>query len=69
MGRSFRDISMSVRFTRACELLAERPCRLVKDVAYELGYSSPQAFARFIRRLSGVTPCELQGELLSRRKP
>lgn len=52
---SFRDLSMTVRHERACELLA-RGSSSVADIALRLGYSHAASFIRAFKLQTGMTP-------------
>jgi AraC-like DNA-binding protein len=54
-GTSYRQAIDRVRFTAAVRLL-EDPTLSIKEISYELGYSSPGNFTRAFRRMSGLTP-------------
>jgi adenylylsulfate kinase-like enzyme/AraC-like DNA-binding protein len=55
---SFRGLQQSLMLEKAKSLLVEG--RSIKDVAFLLGFGSPQAFHRFFVRASGTTPSSLQ---------
>jgi adenylyl-sulfate kinase len=57
-GQSFRDLQQKLLLERATILLGRG--RSIKEVAFDLGFGSPQAFHRFVRRASGQTPASLQ---------
>jgi AraC-like DNA-binding protein len=38
--------------------------RSLIEIALEVGYTSPSAFAQVFRRIAGVTPTEFRGALL-----
>ena len=60
-GTSYRRILEQVRFKAAVRLL-EDPALSMKEIAYELGYSSPGNFTRTFFRMSGVTPTRFRLE-------
>jgi AraC-like DNA-binding protein len=68
-GKSFRQFRRDAVLARAKELLASRPNVPVKEIAFLLGYSSERAFARFIRKALGCSPCELRRALLGLPQP
>ncbi len=55
-GRRFRDFRNQLMLDRARVLLSANGASSIKEVAYLLGYSSPQAFARFVRGMCGRSP-------------
>jgi two-component system response regulator YesN len=59
-GRRFRDLRNELLLRRAKALLSADAALSIKEVAYLLGYRSPQAFARFVRRVSGYSPSGLR---------
>jgi AraC-like DNA-binding protein len=54
-GTSFRELALTVRTERACEMLAD-PDRTVTGIAYRLGYSDVASFVRSFRARTGLTP-------------
>lgn len=54
LGMSFSEWRQRLRFIQALSLL-ERPIS-IKEIALELGYSSPSAFITMFQSLAGVTP-------------
>ncbi len=56
-GLSFRGLQQSLLLERATLLL--RRGSPLKEIAFELGFGSPQSFHRFIKRISGRTPTSL----------
>lgn len=56
-GRGFRDLQQTILLEIATSRLREG--RSIKEVAFDLGFGSPQAFHRFVRRSSGRTPASL----------
>lgn len=56
-GISFRELSLTIRNERACELLAE-PNLAISNIAYRLGYSDVANFSRSFKKLNGVTPSQ-----------
>jgi sulfate adenylyltransferase len=53
-GQTFRQLQRSLLIERAKLLLAQG--RSIKEVAFDLGFASPQSFHRFVRSTSGKTP-------------
>jgi sulfate adenylyltransferase len=56
-GQSFRELQQKLILERATILLGRG--RSIKEAAFDLGFGSPQAFHRFVRRASGQTPASL----------
>lgn len=54
-GRSARDIIQAAVVGQAMRMLLYSN-RSVKEIAYQLGYSHPTHFVRFIKRRQGMTP-------------
>jgi AraC-like DNA-binding protein len=54
-GSSYRGITERILFHRARHLLRE-PMLTIKEIAAELGYSSPSSFVRAFHRVAGTTP-------------
>lgn len=55
-GKTFRELRAEVVGKKAVALLSAEPNRSVKEVAFSLGYQSPRAFSRFLKRTLGSTP-------------
>jgi len=58
-GQSFRQLHHELLLDRAHQLLKQG--KPIKEIAFELGFGSPQAFHRFVRRECGKTPTRLRG--------
>lgn len=56
-GRNFMDRLQELRMERACELL-DNPDYRAYDVAYDVGYDSPNNFSRAFKAYTGLTPSE-----------
>lgn len=65
-GKTFRSVRLQIRFRHACVALTRQPPISIKEVAGELGYATPQAFSRFVVKMSGQCPAQLRVELLHR---
>jgi AraC-like DNA-binding protein len=65
---SFRVTQQRATLKKAQALLLRTPMLSVKEVAFALGYRSPQAFARFCRKLSGFSPAKLRAKIAGLRK-
>jgi len=59
-GRSFHQSRSELLAVKARRLLAIEGTKSIKEIAYSLGYSSPQAFARFVRMACGCSPSQLR---------
>lgn len=57
-GQSFREFQQGLLLERSNTLLQQG--KPIKEVAFELGFGSPQSFHRFVRRASGKTPTSLR---------
>lgn len=60
---SFRDLKQGRQYDKACSMLAETPDRPLKELSFTLGYSTVQAFHRFIINRSGLCPTKLRSSL------
>jgi AraC family transcriptional regulator len=58
-GHAPHQYLTALRIERARELLAD-PARRIIDIALEVGYQTPSAFAAAFRRAVGVTPTEFR---------
>ena len=58
-GTGFRDILDEVRLQTARQQLREQS-DTISDISERLGFSSPQAFLRFFKQNTGVTPGEFR---------
>ena len=56
-GKNFTDRLLELRMQRACELL-DNPDHRSYDVAYDVGYDSPNNFSRAFKAFMGCTPSE-----------
>jgi two-component system response regulator YesN len=59
-GKSFRQCRSELLVVKARELLTSDGTRSIKEIAYSLGYRSPQAFARYVKMASGQSPSQLR---------
>jgi sulfate adenylyltransferase len=57
-GQNFRELQRRLLLERSNALLQQG--KMIKEVAFELGFGTPQSFHRFIRRASGKTPVSLR---------
>ncbi len=53
-GKSFCEYQKAKILERTCCLIATDAALLEKQIAAQIGYSSPDSFARFIKRTTGV---------------
>lgn len=67
-GKSYRGYQQQALFERACKMLSGDPLRSIKEVAFNLRFSSPRSFARFVRRMSGLSPSEIRRKLAANAK-
>lgn len=58
-GTNYRQAIDRVRFQKAVRLLDDSTLS-IKEIGYELGYSSPGNFCRAFLRMSGLTPTEFR---------
>ena len=58
-GFTYSEIINRVRFEKACSLLTSAD-RSVKEISFELGYSSSAAFSRAFKRLAAIAPTTYQ---------
>jgi len=54
-GSSYREVVLSCRFERACQLLADSRL-VVSQISTALGYADPSSFSRFFLCRSGRSP-------------
>lgn len=62
-GMSPGEFRMQHKIRRAMDLLIGKP-ESVKEVAYELGFESPQYFIRIFKKKAGMTPSEYRKQSL-----
>ena len=55
-GLTFREFRKGIILKKALSLLNGSEGLSCKQIAFRLGYKSPAAFARFVRRATGDTP-------------
>src|ERR1700722_10446098 len=55
VGRHIPEYILSVRLSRACELLGD-PTLTAKEIAHKVGFRAPGAFFRAFRSYYGLTP-------------
>jgi AraC-like DNA-binding protein len=68
-GTTFRTFRREMMLAKVKDLLASHPTAPIKEVAFNLGYSSSRAFARFVRNAFGCCPCELRRQLMGSGQP
>lgn len=56
----YRSYQQSLLLKLALQLLAKAGNLTIKEIAFSLGYSSPEAFARFIRSKTGKCPSTIR---------
>lgn len=59
-GKTLRDLREEIVLEHVRNLLKSQPAFTIKELSFGLGYKSPSAFARAIRRASGFSPQELR---------
>ena len=59
-GTTFRHLQQEAVLVRALKLLNSEPPRSVKEVCFLLGYRSPSAFSRALRRACGQPPTRIR---------
>jgi AraC-like DNA-binding protein len=59
-GTSFREYQKREVLKQALRLLTEGGGHSEKQIAFMLGYQSPDAFSRFIKAATGKTPTEIR---------
>ena len=62
-AKKFSDLQHSALFEKIESLIKIAPKVLIKELAYEVGYKSPSAFARAVRRVCGISPAEVRSRL------
>jgi AraC-like DNA-binding protein len=63
---SARDLRDAVLHRRMHALMTAAPPKTIKEISDALGFSTPQSFARWLKRADGVVPQSLRGELCRR---
>jgi len=63
-GQNFRDLSVQVRYQRACTLL-QNPANSVTQIAYHLGFQHPANFSIAFQQACGVSPVTYRRNLPS----
>jgi len=63
-GLSPKQLVMSGRMLRACDLLRTAPVTPLVDVAHRLGFSDQSAFTNAFHHYLGMTPAQLRGQPL-----
>ncbi len=58
-GEYFAAYLENIRLNHACKLLSENSCT-INEVAFNLGYNSPQSFRRAFKRVKGFNPSDLK---------
>jgi AraC-like DNA-binding protein len=60
--RTLKDFINEERINRACEMLREHKYR-INEIAYQLGYDSPNYMSRVFHRYTGLSLSEYEGRL------
>ena len=62
-GKKFRDLQEETLLARVQSILMTRPGIAIKELSCDVGYRSPQSFARALRRACGVPPEQLRARI------
>ena len=62
-GKKFRELREEALIAKVQSILVVTPALEIKELADRAGYRSPQAFARAVRRVCGVSPKELRARI------
>lgn len=63
LGQTFRGLRDECRRRALAALLTRRPPLLVKEIAFNLGFSTSRSLARWTKRIDGSAPGELRQAL------
>lgn len=63
-NKTFREIRKEILVALTGSLLASNPTMPVKELCFTLGFKSPSAFSRAIKRICGVCPGEYRSRLV-----
>lgn len=59
-GKSFRQLQKEAVLAKSLELLKGEPTLSIKEIAFRVGFESPQGFHRFVKRACGRTPVAIR---------
>jgi len=65
---SARDLRDAVLHRRMHALMTAAPPKTIKEISNALGFSTPQSFARWLKRADGVAPTALRAALYRRQQ-
>ena len=65
---SARDLRDAVLHRRMHALMTAAPPKTIKEISTALGFSTPQSFARWLKRADGVAPTALRAALCRRQQ-
>ena len=66
-GKSYRRLREEIFVARARQLLADNPCRSIKEVSYLVGFASTSSFARAVKRATGLSPEDLRSQVAANK--
>ena len=61
-GKTFRQYRAETRVKKAVYLLMNSD-KLIKEIAYEVGYSNPDYFSQIFKKVMGITPTQFRKDL------
>lgn len=59
-GLTFRELRRNAIMDSVFQMIHANPNWAVKQISYALGYGSPRAFERFVKKVIGTTPAQLR---------
>lgn len=62
-GKTFRKFHQDMVLARVIHLLISQPSLSIKELSFDVGYSSARSLARRIRSVSGLSPKQLRSAL------
>ncbi len=62
-GKKFSELQEEALLARVGSILLTRPSIAIKELSGDVGYRSPQSFARAVRRACGVPPEQLRARI------
>jgi AraC-like DNA-binding protein len=68
-GGSFRCLREQLAAKRVSSICAETPAISIKEWSFAAGFRSSRAFARFAKRIYGLSPSSLRSQLISLSGP
>ena len=67
-GKTFRELHQEMVFSLAVSLFVSQPSLSIKELSFQVGYSSSRSFARRVKKMWGVTPRELRSAFVEGRQ-